>query len=325
MARMQILLDPSSHEHRRVIKMMSPLAIAAEDGDTRKVQQLLTEGNNVESKDCFGRTPLMTAVYAEQEAVVKLLLESNAAIGARCNQEHSPLTLAATKGNRDILKCLLHARTERVRFCDRECMKALQCALHENHTPIMEQLVLCAYPQEDPIEVRNAVEQGRDGLIRFFRRPFGDTPIQDLLDFAIFDMISTGVVDEERLDQAIEVANWEERMPMQLAVLRAALRHRAHHNACGVLQQIQSHFARANLDDQVGPAMPAGIEALSTQTICNDSGPEVLGMTCTICLQQNVIGDDVATLSCNHLFHLQCISNWLLISNSCPNCRQKGC
>lgn len=44
------------------------------------------------------------------------------------------------------------------------------------------------------------------------------------MDIIIFDMISTGTVDEQRLSQAIEAANWEDRFPMQLAAVRATLR-----------------------------------------------------------------------------------------------------
>ena len=152
-------------------------------------------------------------------------------------------------------------------------------------------------------------------MVHILCRAFEETPIQEPMDWVILDMIRTGVLDDEGLGQAIVEANWMERMPVQLAELRAA----------GVLPLIQSDFARINFDGHVAPALPADIEALAVQTIRKDSEREVSEAKCTICVHENAVGDVVTTLSCDHTFHLQCISNWLLVSNSCPMCRQRGC
>jgi hypothetical protein len=42
-------------------------------------------------------------------------------------------------------------------------------------------------------------------------------------------------------------------------------------------------------------------------------------MDCSICFEE--LGDDVVTTECNHLFHRQCIRNWLREHSSCPLCR----
>ena len=42
---------------------------------------------------------------------------------------------------------------------------------------------------------------------------------------------------------------------------------------------------------------------------------------CTICIESFKQDDIVCKLSCEHLFHKECISKWLKKSNSCPNCR----
>ena len=45
--------------------------------------------------------------------------------------------------------------------------------------------------------------------------------------------------------------------------------------------------------------------------------------SCSICLQNYNPNDTLIKLpSCNHYFHANCISNWLLISASCPICRE---
>lgn len=46
-------------------------------------------------------------------------------------------------------------------------------------------------------------------------------------------------------------------------------------------------------------------------------------MDCAICCEQiahNSISS--TTLSCKHTFHIRCISEWLGINPSCPNCRK---
>ncbi|KAL2550058.1 receptor-like proteiny region [Forsythia ovata] len=42
---------------------------------------------------------------------------------------------------------------------------------------------------------------------------------------------------------------------------------------------------------------------------------------CTVCLEDIVNGSMVATLSCSHIFHDACISEWLKRSHYCPNYR----
>lgn len=45
---------------------------------------------------------------------------------------------------------------------------------------------------------------------------------------------------------------------------------------------------------------------------------------CTICLEDFNLGDNIRTLTCNHIYHTGCIDDWLTINNSCPVCRQEA-
>lgn len=45
-------------------------------------------------------------------------------------------------------------------------------------------------------------------------------------------------------------------------------------------------------------------------------------INCSICLEVLDCGDSVIRLPCTHLFHENCITDWLKTSKSCPNCRQ---
>lgn len=45
--------------------------------------------------------------------------------------------------------------------------------------------------------------------------------------------------------------------------------------------------------------------------------------TCTVCIEDFDIGDEVKTLPCKHVFHSLCINKWVLErSTVCPNCKR---
>ena len=48
--------------------------------------------------------------------------------------------------------------------------------------------------------------------------------------------------------------------------------------------------------------------------------------SCTICLDPLVVdvadeGSKPVAQKCDHVFHQHCITQWLALKNSCPNCR----
>ena len=44
--------------------------------------------------------------------------------------------------------------------------------------------------------------------------------------------------------------------------------------------------------------------------------------TCTICSDKFIIGDEVAVLSCSHIFHSKCIEEWGHYKAECPLCKR---
>ena len=42
---------------------------------------------------------------------------------------------------------------------------------------------------------------------------------------------------------------------------------------------------------------------------------------CSICLEPYNVGETLTQLNCNHIYHLQCISDWLQRKPNCPLCR----
>tara|TARA_A100001015_G_C14751000_1_gene617544 strand:+ start:55 stop:720 length:666 start_codon:yes stop_codon:yes gene_type:complete len=61
------------------------------------------------------------------------------------------------------------------------------------------------------------------------------------------------------------------------------------------------------------------INTLPVQTIseCLNEGEK----TCPVCLNDMDIGDQVRNLPCQHLFHKDCVDEWLRVNASCPTCR----
>lgn len=46
---------------------------------------------------------------------------------------------------------------------------------------------------------------------------------------------------------------------------------------------------------------------------------------CTICLSEISDGEQIGVLSCQHLFHCDCLKEWLLRRNACPLCQTEIC
>uniref|UniRef100_A0A1I7S700 RING-type domain-containing protein n=3 Tax=Bursaphelenchus xylophilus TaxID=6326 RepID=A0A1I7S700_BURXY len=49
--------------------------------------------------------------------------------------------------------------------------------------------------------------------------------------------------------------------------------------------------------------------------------PEQETERCTVCLLDFETGDEIRTLHCNHIYHIDCIDRWLQYNKKCPVCR----
>jgi len=70
-------------------------------------------------------------------------------------------------------------------------------------------------------------------------------------------------------------------------------------------------------------ATDAVIETLPEVIIDASHIPPGQDNTCPICLSDLVIGDSARVLSCTHIFHKQCVDEWLRVNASCPTCRKR--
>ncbi|KAF5179722.1 E3 ubiquitin-protein ligase ring1-like [Thalictrum thalictroides] len=76
-------------------------------------------------------------------------------------------------------------------------------------------------------------------------------------------------------------------------------------------------YFNATYEHKLVPAAPSSVEALKTMK-CDE---ENLKDPCTVCREEFMIGEDIALMPCLHVFHKDCIGQWLKTTNTCPICR----
>ncbi|KAF5178649.1 E3 ubiquitin-protein ligase ring1-like protein [Thalictrum thalictroides] len=65
------------------------------------------------------------------------------------------------------------------------------------------------------------------------------------------------------------------------------------------------------------PAAPSSVEALKIMKCGEENSKD----PCTVCMEELMTGEDLAVMPCLHVFHKECIGQWLKTTNTCPLCR----
>ncbi|AYV83988.1 MAG: RING/U-box superfamily protein [Hyperionvirus sp.] len=73
-----------------------------------------------------------------------------------------------------------------------------------------------------------------------------------------------------------------------------------------------------HMGDQRTGLSPAEIQSLPEDHYYDGISTHV---SCSICLEDYATGDVIRRLNCPHIFHKNCIDNWLLLQRTCPICR----
>jgi len=110
---MKQLLEKGSDANARNRFDQTPLMFAVALNDKAAAEALIAAGADVNAKDAAGRSVLINAVLAgaEHSANVQLLLEYNADLNARDNENRTALGWALKKGYADIVRLLKRAGT----------------------------------------------------------------------------------------------------------------------------------------------------------------------------------------------------------------------
>lgn len=93
-------------------------------------------------------------------------------------------------------------------------------------------------------------------------------------------------------------------------------------------QPYQAMSARNNTEIRVltgenacPPACQEAIDGLSSIRIAAEDLEDENNRSCCICFGDHSLNDEVARLPCGHLFHRECVAEWLLKHCTCPFCR----
>lgn len=102
---------------------------------------------------------------------------------------------------------------------------------------------------------------------------------------------------------------WIDSEALEEAMFMMAVRESLHYDP---MQQVIDDF----YDPQFvpNPAPPEDVAALSTATVAE------LGYTCSICLEDMLIGDKHHVLPCGHVMHYACTTEWFKSGTRCPAC-----
>lgn len=118
----------------------SALMLAALEGETAKVKELLSKGANVNAKDGAGRTALMFAVINRHYETLKVLLGYGADVNARADDGGTALILAASSGDPKIVQALLEQGADtRAKFAQTN-MSAMGLAIRHRYGEIIRLL-----------------------------------------------------------------------------------------------------------------------------------------------------------------------------------------
>ncbi|MFD0958019.1 ankyrin repeat domain-containing protein [Paenibacillus chungangensis] len=120
--------------------MNNQLILAAENGDTERVLNLLKEGADVNAVDDRGRTAVVAATYANKTDTVKALIEQGADINIRDNNLNNVLLYAGASGYLDIVKHSLAAGADTT-LTNRFGGTALIPASDRGHVEVVKELL----------------------------------------------------------------------------------------------------------------------------------------------------------------------------------------
>lgn len=73
-----------------------------------------------------------------------------------------------------------------------------------------------------------------------------------------------------------------------------------------------------NTNEPLGLSQTELEELAQTSSIANE---EQIGQQCVICMDNIQENQECISLTCNHVFHTSCITQWFRINSTCPLCR----
>mmetsp|Transcript_19251 Transcript_19251/g.19386 ORF Transcript_19251/g.19386 Transcript_19251/m.19386 type:complete len:360 (+) Transcript_19251:104-1183(+) len=86
-----------------------------------------------------------------------------------------------------------------------------------------------------------------------------------------------------------------------------------------ILARMQDPVASKGATDDAIATLP--VTVISADTFAAPPDGSEQDATCPICLSEMSVGQEARLLACKHIFHKQCVDEWLRVNASCPTCR----
>ena len=111
-----------------------------EEGDLERVRQLIQDGQNVNSGDRYGTTPLMKAAVNGHDQVVRELIRAGADVNGKDDFKRTALHFASSRGHSNVVKTLAEAGAN-LNVLDVWGMTPLMRAAYSGHANVVVELI----------------------------------------------------------------------------------------------------------------------------------------------------------------------------------------
>lgn len=155
------------------------LMLAAEQGDTATVLQLIEGGLDVNMQDARGRTAVLAATQASQAATVAALLEVGADVNIRDARLDNVLLYAGAEGLLEVLKLAIAAGAD-TKLTNRYGGTALIPACERGHVEVVRELLT-----QTDVNVNHVNNLGWTGLLEAIVLSDGDVVHQRVVELLI--------------------------------------------------------------------------------------------------------------------------------------------
>ncbi len=137
-----VQMPPSPNE----LNSYQGLLAAVAEGNLGQVQQLITQGADLEQRDSHERTPLLVATHLSHDDIAKVLLEAGANPNALDRQRYDLITIAAVNNDVEMIKLGLEYGADPSNITSPYDGTALIAAAHLGHVETVQTLIDAGAP-----------------------------------------------------------------------------------------------------------------------------------------------------------------------------------
>jgi ankyrin repeat protein len=160
-------------------------------GNIDDIERLVLEGEDVNERDAFGRTPLMVAVYRHDVAVARALIRLGADVNALDDQSFDTLTAAAVTDDLPMLQLLLSSGANARAYVGPLGGTALAAAAKAGRSEVVTALIAARAPLDHVNQI------GETALIACIVHGDGGPAMQSVVHALVAAGADAGLADKQ--------------------------------------------------------------------------------------------------------------------------------